>query len=275
MKTILDLFQPKLLRIAFLGASVLFSQATAQEAVPSASELAGRLSAAMQDGSSSVRVKMETQAPAGTSKGVLQLQIKARRTKAGSEVVYQVLWPKERKGESILLRRIGDKAPSGSLFVPPESMSSISAAQMKEAAFGGDLAYADLIENFFSWEHQSIAGTETVDRTPCQILESKPGKGDHSIYARVRSWIDLKRMVPLRVEKYSESGQLVRRIDTTRVAEDDTDRQVAATLLVRRPGQDSQTEMEGTRSRHDVTLPDSDFTPDGLRALSNPGSKSK
>lgn len=229
----------------------------------------------MQDGSSSVRVKMETQAPAGTSKGVLQLQIKARRTKAGSEVVYQVLWPKERKGESILLRRIGDKAPSGSLFVPPDSMNSITAAQMKEAVFGGDLAYADLIENFFSWEHQSIAGTETVDRTPCQILESKPGKGDHSIYARVRSWIDLKRMVPLRVEKYSESGQLVRRIDTTRVAEDDTDRQVAATLLVRRPGQDSQTEMEGTRSRHDVTLPDSDFTPDGLRALSNPGSKSK
>ena len=90
---------------------------------------------------------------------------------------------------------------------------------MKDAVFGSDLTYADLIENFFAWEHQTIVGTETVDRVPCQILESKPGKGDRSIYGRVRSWIDLKRLVPLRVEKYFESGQLARRIDTTRVAE--------------------------------------------------------
>ncbi len=65
--------------------------------------------------------------------------------------------------------------------------------------------------------------------------------------ARVRSWIDVKRLVPLRVEKYFESGQLARRIDTTRVAKDDTDRPVAASLMVRRPGQDSVTEIEGSR----------------------------
>jgi hypothetical protein len=270
MKTILDSFRP-----ALLGTIVLFAQAQAQEAVPSAPELAKKLSAAMQDGNSSVRVKMEIRTSTAESKGLLQLQIKARRTSAGSEVVYQVLWPKERKGESILLRRMGDRAPSGALFLPPDSLSSISASQLKEAVFGGDLAYADLVENFFAWEHQAITGTETVDQVPCQVLESKPGKGDHSIYSRVRSWIDLKRLVPLRVEKYAESGQLVRRIDTTRVAEDDTDRQVAATLLVRRPGQEVMTEMEGTRSRHDVTFPDSDFTPEGLRMLSNTASKPK
>jgi hypothetical protein len=77
---------------------------------------------------------------------------------------------------------------------------------MKDAVFGGDLSYADLIENFFAWEQQSIAGTEIVDRVSCQILESRPGKGDRSIYGRVLSWIDPKRLVPLRVEKYFESG---------------------------------------------------------------------
>ena len=58
----------------------------------------------------------------------------------------------------------------------------------------GDLSYEDAIENFFAWEQQSLAGTEEVNRTKCEILESKPGKADHSSYARVRSWIDTRKM---------------------------------------------------------------------------------
>ena len=44
---------------------------------------------------------MEVRQPAGGTKTVLQLQLKARRTKAATDIVYQVLWPKERKGESV------------------------------------------------------------------------------------------------------------------------------------------------------------------------------
>jgi outer membrane lipoprotein-sorting protein len=146
---------------------------------------------------------------------------------------------------------------------------------MKDEVFGSDLAYADLVENFFAWENQSITGTETVDRVSCAILESKPGRNDRSIYGRVRSWIDLKRLVPLRVEKYDASGRMARRFETTRVAEDDTDRKVAASLMVRRPGLDSITEIEGSKSRHDVSLPDSDFTPEALRTQSGAIPKAK
>jgi len=238
-------------------------------------ELAARLSARVQDGASAVRVKMEIRAPASGSKTVLQLQIKARRSKAATDVLYQVLWPKERKGESVLLRQTEGSTPSGTYFTLPDSLRPITASQMKEAAFGSDLSYADLIENFFAWEQQSIVGSEMVDRVSCQILESRPVKGDRSIYGRVLSWIDPKRMIPLRVEKYLESGQQARRIDTTRVAEDDTDRKVPATLLVRCPGQDSVTELEGSKSRHDVALSDNDFTIENLRALATPGPNPK
>ena len=89
------------------------------------------------------------------------------------------------------------------------------------------------------------------------------------------SWIDLKRLVPLRVEKYFESGQQARRIDTRRVAEDDTDRKVAASLMVRCPGQDSLTELDGSKSRHDVSLSDNDFTTEALRALATQRSNPK
>ena len=259
-----------------LVAAQFIPSVRAEEAGPiSARELAARLSANVQDGSSSVRVRMEIRAPAGGSKTVLQLQIKARRSKTATDVIYQVLWPKERKGESFVLRGTEDRAPSGTYFLPSDSLRSITSAQMKDAVLGSDLSYADLIENFFAWEQQSIVGTEIVDRVSCQILESRPGKGDRSIYGRVLSWIDLKRLVPLRVGKYFESGQQARRIDTTRVAEDNTDRKVPASLMVRGPGQESVTELEGSKSRHDVSLSDNDFTTEALRAQATQGSKPK
>jgi outer membrane lipoprotein-sorting protein len=138
---------------------------------------------------------------------------------------------------------------------------------MKESLLGSSLCYADVLENFFAWEHQAIVGNEVLDRASCLILESKPGKGDRVTYPKVRSWIDTKRMVPLRVEKYADSGKLAKRIDTTRVAKDDTGRTVAASFSLQRPGQDSLTEIEGSNSKHDVTFTDGDFTPEALRIL--------
>ena len=52
----------------FVAATAILSSASAQEAVPSAKELAKTLGANIQDGSSVVRMKMET-----PSKTVLQL----------------------------------------------------------------------------------------------------------------------------------------------------------------------------------------------------------
>ena len=226
-----------------------------------------QLSGNINDNSSVVRLKMEISKPSGGTKTVLQLQVKSRRTKSSTDVVYQVLWPKERKGESFLLRQSGDRAPTGSLFTMPDSLVSISGSKMKEGIFGSDLSYEDLVDNFFAWENQTIVGTETVDRVLCQILESKPGKGDRGTYPKVRSWIDLKRMVPLRVEKYTDSGKVAKRIDTTRVAKDDIGKSVGASFTLQRPGQDSLTVIEGSNSKHDMTLPDSDFMPDALRSL--------
>ena len=255
------------LRFALPGAALMLSVATAQESAPSARDLAARLSNSLQNGSTVVRLKMDINKPAGGGKTVLQLQMKSQRGKGATDVLYQVLWPKERKGEGFLLRKSGNRAPSGSLFSPPNSMVSLTAAKMKDGIFGSDLSYDDLVENFFDWGNQAITGTETVDRVPCQILESKPGKADRSNYSKVRSWIDTKRMVTLRVEKYAESGKLAKRIDTTRVTKDDLGNAVAANFSLSRPGQDSVTEIEGSNIKHGITFAASDFTPEVLRTV--------
>ena len=189
---------------------------------------------------------------------------KQRRTRNATEVVYQVLFPKERKGESVLLRKIGNRPASGSVFVPPNSVRAID--DMKEPLLGSDLSYEDIVENFFAWDRQAIVGTEDVDGVSCQILESKPGKGERSTYGSVRSWIDPRRTVPLRVEKYSASGQLLRRIDTTRVVAD-AGHHIPANLTVRGPRSGSSTDLDGSRIKHDVTYTDREFTAEGFKEV--------
>jgi len=255
------------LRHALFATAILVSVAHAQEAAPSARDLAAQLSNIIQDGSSVVRLKIEISKPSGGAKTVLQIQVKSQRTKNATDLVYQVLWPKDRKGESFLLHKSSGRAPGGSCFTPPDSMTPLTSAKMKDGIFGSDLSYEDLAENFFTWGNQAIVGTETVDRVPCQILESKPGKGDGTGYAKVRSWIDTKRMVTLRVEKYTAAGKLAKRIDTTRVSKDDTGRPLGSSFSLVRSGQDSITEIEGSNSKHGMTFPATDFTPEALRTL--------
>jgi hypothetical protein len=242
---------------SFLAAAVLLaasshtSTATAQEG-KSAKELASQLSANLTDGTAFIRLRMKT----GGS--TLQLQVKERRTRAGSDILYQVLYPKERKGEAVLLQSRGGKI-SGKTSAPGGTVQNIGS--MKGALFGSALSYEDVIENFFAWDQQAIVGTEEVKNVNCQILESKSGS------SRVRSWIDTKRMIPMRVEKYSGSN-LVRRIDTTRIAEDDTDRRIPASVNVQHGG--VTTEIEGSSTKSGVALSEADFSPQGMANLAPP-----
>jgi hypothetical protein len=242
-----------------------------ESSVMSARDLAATLSA-RRDGTSYVRLRLDVKQPNDTTKIALQLQIKHRRTNGANDLVYQVLWPKERKGEAVLLHKADGRAPTGSLFIPPDKLRSLDASQMNEALFGSDLSYQDVIENFFAWENQVITGNESINRVSCVILESRPGKGESTPYGSVRSWIDPSRLVPLRVEKYLPSGGLARRIETTRVATDDKGRFIPATLTVRGSREDSLTDLEGSRIKHDVTYADREFTPEGLKEALAPNS---
>ena len=261
----------RLLAIVYL--TVLSHRAAAAEAAPStisAGDLAARLNAWQQDGFSYVRLRMVVSEPAG--KNSFQIQIKGHRTKSSTDVVYQILWPKERKGEGVLLQKAAGRPATGTIFVPPNSLRPLEASQMKESFFGSGLSYEDLVENFFSWEQQALVRTEEVDGVPCYILESKPGKGAGSSYSRVRTWVDSRRLIPLRIEKYLASGGLARRIETSNVVTDDIGRQVPANLTVRDPRKNSTTELDGSRIKHDIRFDDAEFKAEALRQLSIPRS---
>lgn len=98
----------------------------------------------------------------------------------------------------MLLRKIRNRPATGSVFVPPNTVRSIE--DPNESLLASDLSYEDIVDNFFGWEQHSIVCTEEVDNVSWQILESKPGKGERFSYARVRSWIDARRMRPVPVQ---------------------------------------------------------------------------
>jgi len=227
----------------------------------SATELAARLNA-LREGSALIRTKLEVQSSDGARR-VLQLQVKERRTKAATDIVYQVLWPNEHKGEAVILHQAGG-TPKGSIIIPRQPLRTIKPSQMGEGLFDSDLSYQDAVENFFAWKKQEIVGSESINNVNCQILESKPEGSSLTIYAKVRSWIDPQRFVPMRIEKYSSSGELVRRIDITRVARDERHNPIPASLTVHGPRKNSVTEFNGARIDQDVNFTDADFTPAGL-----------
>ena len=226
----------------------------------SAKDLAARMSTARL-GIASIRARLEVRSPDG-NKQVLQLQIKERRTVTATDLVYLVQWPKERKGEAVFLHQDADGVARGTVVAPPGPVRALEASQMNGGLFGSDLSYQDAIENFFAWKDQTITGSEAIGGVQCQILESKPGKSGVSIYARVRSWIDVRRLVPMRIEKYSAAGQVVRRIDTTYVGRDQRDRFIPAKLTVRSSSKDSITEFDGARIEQGTQFTDRDFTPE-------------
>jgi hypothetical protein len=217
-----------------------------------AAQLAEQMAAAVEDGDATARVRLNS-----AETGVLQVRIKSRRTAAESAVVYEILWPEERRGEAFVLRQSGTGAVRGTARTADGQTVPLGAADMNKPVFGTALVYADLIGNVFRWARQTLGGTEAMGKTTCLILDSSPGVQDAAAYGRVRSWIDPKRLVPLRVEKYDTSGRLLRQIDTTQVRKDDTGRQVPAGLTVRAGNR--STEIDGVNIRHDVQHAAADF----------------
>lgn len=238
---------------------------SASQAQENAAQIASKLNAVAQDGSSFVRLKMEV-----NGGGSIQLQARQRHTAAGSDIAYQILFPKERKGESVLLRKPAGAPATGAVLTPPNSLRMLTAADMKTGLFGSDLTYEDLLQNFFAWSSQKLVGSEQIGRVSCQILESKPAGPDRSSYASVRTWVDASRMVPMRVEKYNDAGAVMVRIETLAVAKDDLGRDTPSSLHVARAGSKAGTKLDGSRIKHGVSLSDSDFTPESLKSLAAP-----
>ena len=128
-----------------------------------------------------------------------------------ADVVYQVLFSAgtERRKLCSLHQSAGPRRERMVDHPSRQPQSTRRFPDERALSSASNLSYGDAIENVFAWKSQAFVGNETTDRVDCVILESKPGEGDHSNYGACAAvWIDTRRMVPLRVEKYFASGRL-------------------------------------------------------------------
>ncbi len=203
---------------------------------------------------------------AGTgAEEVTQLLIKGRREGEAAEVLYQALWPPAVRGQALVVQRRPGHAAGGFFYEPPDSRRPLTAELLARPFFGSDLSVEDLVEEFWSWPSQRVAGREALEGRACYILESRPPAGAATAYSLVKSWIAPDLALPVRIEKYFRDGRVAKRFTAERLLKQAGGRWAAARVVVSPAGGHSRTVLEGTKSERDLLLPAEQFTLEGLK----------
>lgn len=202
---------------------------------------------------------------------VMQIQIKRRGHAGGSnDQLLQVLFPKERKGESLLLHVKGGGFQGESLK-PGGAPQALGGGDRRLPVFGTDLVVEDLITDFFDWKKQTITGHETLGAVPCVVIESRPdqaGKGP----SKVVTWLDEKRYVPMRVQVYDGGDKPARTVDTDKVMQVSSGYYLPIAFTITSTASGSKTSVEGSSSKAGLPFTDADFSEQAMQQVTPPPS---
>lgn len=259
------------MRYALLLAALLPALASAQDKGYTAAQLIGAVKAAKPTGGLYARLRMEHKGADGKFL-VLQAQLKRRQTSDGSETLYQILFPKERKGESLLLRIKGGDF-SGVLFSPADGKRPLKSGDRPAGVFGTALTIDDAIADFLDWPQQQIIGKEKEGGVPCYVVESRAPKSSSSPITRVKSWIDETRLTEMKIELYKNGDQPVRTVLTHKVMRGSSGYYAPVSFTVTDHSTGASTKVEGVRSDHDVTFTDADFADAAIQTITTPSGK--
>lgn len=216
---------------------------------------------------SKARLRLAIEPPEGQGPArSLQVLLKSRREGATQETLVMVQWPREEKGRAWMIRRTDSGEVGGFRFMPPNEVTPVTAAELEAPLFGSDLSVDDFAESFWNWPEQQVVGVEKVGSAECWVVESRTS--DASVrHPRVRSWLAKDKPIALRVDKSDKNGELRKRLTAGRVVRRDEGGWVVAEWMVETVTSGSRTRVTGSRSDRDLTLPASEFSPEGVRQL--------
>ena len=232
-----------------------------QQASPTGAQLIATMKAAKPaKGGLLVRVRMEQRQ--GEAKSTRLVQIKRRTLPDGhSEQLYQVTFPKDRKGEALLLRPSG-QGFTGTVFSPAAGARKLTNADRTLSLFGTDMTLEDALADFLDWPKHEIVGHETLHGVPCAVIESKPASGGR----KVKSWVEEKRYVAQRIQVFDSGDQPAREIETHKVMRSESGYFFPVSFSIRDLVKGTETLIEGTgSSEHAFT--DADFSEAAVQSL--------
>ena len=253
-----------IMRLAILFAALMPVVGLAQTKTFTARELIAGVKAARPSGALYARLRMEHRGPGET---VLQVQVKRRALpEGGSESLYQLLFPAERKGEGLLLKAKRNVF-TGATFIPSKGVRPLKSGDRDTAVFGTAVDVEDLLATFLDWPNPEIMGQEKEGNIPCTIVELRAPKGSASIFSRARCWIDEKRYATMRVEFFGSGDKPLKTVTTQKVMRGSSGFYSPVIFTVTDHTNGSSTKVEGVRSDSDVTYSDADFSEAALQTV--------
>lgn len=121
----------------------------------------------------------------------------------------EYLTPPRQKGVKML--KLGDD-----LWIytpePTDRIVTISGHMLRQSVNGSDLSYEDITESksLVDAYDAVVTGQDTIDGSVCWVVELTARQEDVTYYSR-KLWVDIRRWLPLKEERYARSGKLLKR----------------------------------------------------------------
>ncbi len=173
--------------------------------------------------------------------------------------------PENLAGSAVLLREATQVREQGIYVYLPavRRVRRVTGEFADGALLGSDFSYQDFkqLQNGFDGLDATLESRQVLEQRPVFVLSFKPLPGSLSSYSRIRSWVDQKTCVPLKVDFYQ--GQTLSKQLHVPVAaiKQSGNRWYAADIFIRdlRAGTGSQLHVVGVDS--DVKLSRATFSP--------------
>jgi outer membrane lipoprotein-sorting protein len=128
--------------------------------------------------------------------------------RGSDEALVEYLAPPREKGKKMLklADRIWIYSPE-----PQDRIIAISGHLLRQSVMGSDLSYEDITENDTLKDlYEAVTvGEEVIQDRHCWVL-TLTGKHGGLTYAFRKIWVDSKRWVPLKEDRYAKSGKLLK-----------------------------------------------------------------
>lgn len=188
---------------------IWFVSVTLLAQLPSGKEVLDRIDKNMNAKTREMTLKMEI----NTSRGIRTMQLKTwseGETKAFTEYIY----PAREKGTKMLKinNQLWIYSPSTDRII------QISGHMLRQSMMGSDMSYEDMMSDESLREKYSaeVNSEVSLNGVNCYVVTLN-AKVPEVNYSTQKMWVDKTKFVPLRVDLYSKSQKLLKRIDFSNI----------------------------------------------------------
>ena len=220
-----------------------------------------------------IRAKLEVTDNDSGRKTAAQILIKGLRQGNVGRLLYQVLWPSTHKAEALYIEKSTNGAITGFLFEPPDKVTPLTPSLLDHPYLDSDLSIEDLAEDFWEWPSREIRGQEAAHGELCRIREFRPPAVLKTSYSLIRTWVSIKKEVPLRVEKFGPDAHLAKWFIVEKVIRRNNN-WVPLITVIQRAGKMQKTTLEISRGSEHIEIPLADFSLENIKKFGRSTAKS-